>query len=98
VHLLVVEALVEGLPDLIEQVAQLLAVARGTIDRLEPDQVPLFQAALPVRLDREAARIVAEIERTGALPPEDADALERTLASLADEVAAAAKPLSGQGS
>ena len=78
------------------QIAQLLAVARGTIDRLDADRIPFFQAALPARLERDAARIVAQVERTGELAPDDADALERTLVGLADEIAAAGKASPGQ--
>ena len=79
------------------QIAQLLAVARGTIDRLEPAQVPLFRAALPARLEREAARILAQVERTGKLPTADADALERTLSGLVDEILASPEQPPEQG-
>jgi F-type H+-transporting ATPase subunit alpha len=74
------------------QIAQLLAVARGTIDRLEPSQVPSFQAALRARLESEAARILAQVERSGDLPDADADALELTLSGLVDEILASPGP------
>ena len=71
------------------QIAQLLAVARGAFDTLELERIARFRAALPARLARDAARVVERVERTGTLPTEDADALERVLVALAGEIAAA---------
>lgn len=77
------------------QVAQLLAVARGVIDTLDPEQVPDFRAALPAALARDAARIVERLEASGELSDADADVLARMLANVAGALGGAAPAAAG---
>ncbi|MCP5156142.1 MAG: F0F1 ATP synthase subunit alpha [Ectothiorhodospiraceae bacterium] len=72
------------------QVGQLLALARGILDRLSPEGVTRFRTAMPNRLRRDAPRIVDGLDQGAELGADDADALARVLDALASEVASPA--------
>jgi F-type H+/Na+-transporting ATPase subunit alpha len=73
---------------LADEVALVLALQGGLLDRLSPDQVATFRAELPGHIDRAAAAAVDQIQRTGRLDEGGRAALKKSLAALAERFAA----------
>ncbi len=74
---------------LVDEVALALALQEGVLDRLSPERVTDFRAALADRLDAEAGPVAGRIERTRRLEAEDRSALGKALSELADRMAMA---------
>ncbi len=71
---------------LADQVALVLALQQGLLDDLPLEQMEKFRSELAGWLDRLAAPIVEEIERTGCLGDPARDALMTSLSALAKEL------------
>ncbi len=74
---------------LADEVALLLALQSGLLDGLPPERLAAFRAELPGWLDRSAGPVVQAIEASGHLNEAGRTAIERSLAALATQVAAA---------
>jgi len=72
---------------LADEVALVLALQGGLFDPLSPEQIGKFRSELSGWLDREAAAIVAEIERTGRLDDPRSAELKAGLSRLAMQIA-----------
>ncbi len=80
---------------LADEVALALALQGGILDRLPLDDIGKFRSALPGWLDRNAASIVAGIERTGRLDDASRALLRTSVSGLVTQLApppAAAEP------
>lgn len=73
---------------LVDEVALAVALGDGVLDRLAPEQVAAFRAALPDALDRNAGAAVARVGRTRHLASEDRTALRSVLDAAAARVLA----------
>lgn len=81
---------------LADEVALILALQSGLLDRLPPEQIGKFRSELPGWLNRNTAPIVAEIERTGCISNTSSAELKTRLSGLVEQLAPL--PLaSGQG-
>jgi F-type H+-transporting ATPase subunit alpha len=76
------------------QVAQLLALSEGILDRIPLERVPDFKARLGSCLAQRASAALARVEGTGKLEDESRGAL---LAALADVAASLSTPGEGHG-
>ncbi len=72
---------------LVDEVALALALQGGLLDLLPLEDIASFRSELPEWLDRSAAAIVAEIERTGCLDGAKRAAMMDTLSALVSRVA-----------
>ena len=72
---------------LADEVALALALQAGILDRLPLEDIGKFRAALPSWLDRSAASIVAEIERTGRLDDPSSALLRTSVSGLVTQLA-----------
>ena len=72
---------------LADEVALVLALQRGLLDRLPLEQIGKFRSELPGWLDRSTAPIVDKIERTGRLDHARRAELETSLSALVDRLA-----------
>lgn len=72
---------------LADEVALVLALQRGLLDRLPLEQIGKFRSELPGWLDRSTAPIVDKIERTGQLDHAKRAELETSLSALVDRLA-----------
>ena len=71
---------------LVDEVALVLALQRGVLDRLPLQLIGKFRAELPGWLDTAASTIVNEMMRTGGLDEAKAAALTATLSALAAQL------------
>ena len=72
---------------LADEVALALALQAGILDRLPLEDIGKFRAALPSWLDRSAASIIAEIERTGSLNDPSSALLRTSVSGLVTQLA-----------
>ncbi len=72
---------------LADEVALVLALQGGLLDALPLEQLGKFRSELPTFVDRSAAAIVDEIERTGRLDDAGIAALEASLSALVGQLA-----------
>jgi F-type H+-transporting ATPase subunit alpha len=72
---------------LADEVALVLALQRGLLDRLPLEQIGKLRSELPGWLDRSTALIVDKIERTGQLGHAKRAELETSLSALVDRLA-----------
>ena len=73
---------------LADEVALSLALQAGILDRLPLENIGKFRAALPSSgLDRSAASIVAEVERTGRLDDASSALLRTSVSGLVTQLA-----------
>jgi F-type H+-transporting ATPase subunit alpha len=72
---------------LADEVALVLALHGGLLDPLSPEQIEKFRLELSGWLDRTAAAIVDEIERTGRLDDARSAELKAGLANLVMQIA-----------
>ena len=72
---------------LTEEVALVLALQAGMLDRLPLEDIGKFRSALPGWLNRSAASIVAEIERTGRLDDASSALLQASVSRLVRQLA-----------
>jgi F-type H+-transporting ATPase subunit alpha len=70
---------------LADEVALVIALQSGLLDRLPLDDIRKFRAALPAWLDRSAAAIIDEIERTGRLDDAKNAELKTYLSALVSQ-------------
>jgi F-type H+/Na+-transporting ATPase subunit alpha len=75
---------------LADEVALALALQAGVLDRLPPERVAGFRAALPGWLDQQAGAVAGRIAQTRRLEAGDRATLRAALAALAERMAAAA--------
>ena len=72
---------------LADEVALVLALQGGLLDRLPLEHIGKFRSELPAWLDRSVAPIVAEIERTGRLDDAKSAELKASLSALVSQLA-----------
>jgi len=72
---------------LADEVALVLALQSGALDRLPLEAIGKFRAALPAWLDRSAAATVAEIARSGRLDDAQSAVLQTGIAALVTQLA-----------
>jgi F-type H+-transporting ATPase subunit alpha len=77
---------------LADQVALVLALQGGLLDRLSFEQIGKFRAQLPAWLDRSAAKIVDALGRSGQIDAAARTELNNVLSALASQLAPASKP------
>lgn len=70
---------------MVEQVALALAWEGGLFDPVAVAEIAAIRAALPARLDRDAAEAVAAIERSGRIEPAEEAALLAVVRRLVDD-------------
>ena len=75
---------------LADEVALVLALQSGLLDRLPLDRIAEFRAQLPAWLDRSAPKIVEELARTGELDEAANAELKASLSALTAQLAPAA--------
>ena len=80
---------------LADQVALVLALQSGILDRVPLEQIGAFRTALPAWLDTNARQIVEDIGRTGRLDDAGTGGLKTVLAGLATHLAPPAAPKTG---
>jgi F-type H+/Na+-transporting ATPase subunit alpha len=71
---------------LAQEVALILALQQGVLDRLPPARIGEFRAALPAWLDRAVGDIAGEIDRSGLLGDADRGRLQASLGALVDQL------------
>lgn len=71
---------------LADEVALVLALQAGVVDRLELDKVARFRAELPEHIDHAAGEVVGQIQRTGELDEAARTSLLAALTALADRI------------
>ena len=72
---------------LADEVALVMALQSGILDPLPLEHIGKFRSELPLWLDRSAAPIVEEVERTGRLGPSKNAELMASLSALATQLA-----------
>ncbi len=72
---------------LCDEVALVIALQEGLLDRLAPDDVAKFRSELPGHIDRSAAGAVDKIQRTGELEATVRAELKTCLVALSDSLA-----------
>ena len=72
---------------LVDEVAMLLALRDGALDRVPVEAVAAFRTALPAWLDREASSVAAAIEQSGTLNEPGRAVLGKALDGLAQRFA-----------
>ena len=75
-----------------EQIALLVALKEKLLDDMNGATIAAFKAALPERLRRDAAPVVARIDQKGELEDDDRASLLVVLTALAAELAGASAP------
>ena len=72
---------------LADEVALVLALQAGLLDRLPLDDIGKFRSDLPAWLDRSIASVVADIERTGLLDDAKSAEMKTSLSALVAQLA-----------
>jgi F-type H+-transporting ATPase subunit alpha len=73
---------------LADEVALIVALQAGVLDRVPLEKIAQFRSELPVWLDRSASALVDQIERCGQLDDAGRSQLRESLAALAERLAA----------
>jgi F-type H+-transporting ATPase subunit alpha len=80
---------------LVDEVALIVALQSGVLDRVPLERIGEFRSELPAWLDRSIPAIIEQIERTGDLDDAGRDRLRGGLGELADRLAATAPRSAG---